>query len=168
MKNLTLIDLFAGAGGMSLGFMKAGFKVSAAIEIDDWAAQTYSENHLGANVYCEDITQLPDSFFENLKGVDAVIGGPPCQGFSIAASNRRDPNDSRNFLYREFLRVVDIVSPSFVLLENVKEISTRKNDVGETILDEITGKLKKAGYQINHDVINTRDFGLPQDRKRFG
>lgn len=161
------IDLFAGAGGLSLGFMNAGFDIELAIEIDDWAHQTYKANHPNVNAICSDITKLPDSYFEKYKNIDAVVGGPPCQGFSIAASNRRDPNDKRNFLYREFLRVVKITDPSFVLIENVKEISTKKNELGETILSEITKRLEDSGYQVTFDILNTKDYQIPQERKRF-
>lgn len=167
MKNYTVIDLFAGAGGMSYGFEQAGFRVKAAIEVDDWASQTYENNNHSDEMFCEDIAGIPNSVFERFKGVDAVIGGPPCQGFSISASNRRDPNDKRNILYREFLRVVEVVSPSLVLLENVKEIATRNNEFGNTILSEIVNKLTTQGYHVSHDVINVKDFGVPQDRKRF-
>jgi DNA (cytosine-5)-methyltransferase 1 len=166
-QKLKVIDLFAGAGGLSLGFMNAGFDVELAIEIDDWAHQTYKANHPGVNAICSDITKLPDSYFEQFRGVDAVVGGPPCQGFSIAASNRRDPNDKRNFLYREFLRVVNLTSPSFVLIENVKEISTKKNELGNTILSEITEVLEGSGYQVTFDILNTKEYKIPQERKRF-
>ena len=164
---MRIVDLFAGAGGLSYGFCSAGFDVDLAIEVDAWAHQTYVENHPNVNAICEDITLLPDSFFEKYKGADAVVGGPPCQGFSIAASNRRDPNDKRNFLYREFLRVVKIVEPSFVMIENVKEIATKKNEHGKTILSEIIETLEQLGYLVTHDILNTRDFQIPQERKRF-
>ena len=87
IKKYTALDLFAGAGGLSLGFQKAGFKVIAAIEIDEWAAKTYKENHKDVDVFCSDISELDTNFFKHFENVDAVIGGPPCQGFSIAASN---------------------------------------------------------------------------------
>lgn len=166
-QKLNVIDLFSGAGGLSLGFIDAGFNIELAIEVDDWAHQTYKENHPNVNAVCSDITKLSDSFFEKFKGIDAVVGGPPCQGFSIAASNRRDPNDKRNFLYREFLRVVKITDPSFVLIENVREISTKKNELGDTILSEIIKELSGLGYHTTYDILNTRDYGIPQERKRF-
>jgi DNA (cytosine-5)-methyltransferase 1 len=147
--------------------MNAGFDIELAIEVDDWAHQTYKANHPNVNAICSDIRDLPDSFFEKFKDIDAVVGGPPCQGFSIAASNRRDPNDKRNFLYREFLRVVKITSPSFVLIENVKEISTKKNEFDVTILSEIIKKLEDSGYQVTFDILNTKEYQIPQERKRF-
>lgn len=124
MSTLKVIDLFSGAGGLSYGFEQAGAEVVLAIEKDAWAVETYKENHNNKNIIEADINDLDDAFFENYKNkVDVVMGGPPCQGFSIAASNRRKMNDSRNVLYRQFLRVVVAVNPKIVLIENVKKIS---------------------------------------------
>ena len=102
-----VVDLFAGAGGLSYGFEKVGFDISLAVEKDAWAVETYIANHKNKNAIEADIYTLDEQFFEPYKGnVDIVMGGPPCQGFSIAASNRRKENDARNTLYRQFLRVV--------------------------------------------------------------
>ena len=117
-----VIDLFAGAGGLSVGFTQAGFDISLAVEQDLWATDTYSHNHPNSNLIISDIRKIPDSTFRKYNDVDVVIGGPPCQGFSISASNRRRIDDPRNLLYMQFLRVVEIVNPKMVLIENVKEI----------------------------------------------
>ena len=120
-KKLTAIDLFAGAGGLSYGFEMVGFDIKLAVEKDAWAVETYAANHINKNILEADIYSLDDSFFAEYSGkVDVIMGGPPCQGFSIAASNRRKSDDRRNELYREFLRVVRIVQPKIVLIENVK------------------------------------------------
>ena len=167
MPKCSVLDLFAGAGGLSLGFSQAGFNVEAAIECDAWASETYQKNHGQTRVYCLDITEEDDPFFKQFKGVDAVIGGPPCQGFSISASNRRDPKDKRNYLYKNFLNVVAIVSPKLILIENVKEFATKKDPSGEKILDTLENKLSLMGYRINGLLLNAKHFGVPQDRVRF-
>ena len=162
-----MIDLFAGAGGLSLGFKNAGFKVICAIEIDDWACDTYEKNHVGVKVIRKDISQIPDGFFLKFKNISVIAGGPPCQGFSIAASNRRKKNDKRNSLYKEFLRVVKLVQPKVVLIENVKELEKFKNEHGKKILDDIYETLSVQGYSVKHYLLNAKDFGVPQNRTRF-
>ena len=100
---MNVIDLFAGCGGLSLGFEMAGFKIPLAIEIDEWASETYKKNHEGTKVITEDITQitnLDELLDRNKVEIDGIIGGPPCQGFSL--SGNRDPKDPRNSLFMEF------------------------------------------------------------------
>ena len=166
-KKYKVIDLFAGAGGLSLGFESKGFEISLAIEKDAWAKDTYNLNHQNKNCIEADITSLSDSFFLDYKGkVNVVMGGPPCQGFSIAASNRRKKNDSRNFLYKEFLRVVSIVEPEVVLIENVREFSKYTLPDGELLIDDIIKTLNNLDYTSSHSVVDIKDYGVPQDRKR--
>lgn len=163
----TLIDLFAGCGGLSLGFESKGFEILLAIEKDTWAKDTYNLNHHNKNCIEADIKSLPDSFFLKYKGkVNVVMGGPPCQGFSIAASNRRKKNDSRNFLYKEFLRVVSIVEPEIVLVENVREFSRYILPDGGLLIDDIVKTLNKLDYACSHSIVDIKDYGVPQDRKR--
>lgn len=163
-----VIDLFSGAGGLSYGFEQAGCEVILAIEKDSWAVQTYAANHKNQNILEADINTLSDDFFLQYQGkVDIVIGGPPCQGFSIAASNRRNVDDVRNYLYRQFLRVVDIVKPKVVLIENVKEIIGYKLPDGTKIVEDIKDFFDKAGYICGYSILNCREYGIPQDRKRF-
>ena len=94
-EQFSILDLFAAVGGLSLGFKMAGYDINAAIEIDDWATDTYKRNFPSANLFRANITELSDHFFKQFHGIDAVVGGPPCQGFSISASNRRVINDPR-------------------------------------------------------------------------
>lgn len=162
-----VIDLFAGAGGLSLGFESKGFDIPLAIEKDAWARDTYNLNHINKNCTEADITLLPDDFFEKFKGkVDIVMGGPPCQGFSIAASNRRKKDDSRNFLYKQFLRVVSIVSPTIVLIENVKEFVKYHLPDNRLLIDDVVSTLKQWGYVCDYSVVDIKNYGIPQDRKR--
>ena len=137
MSKYTIIDLFSGAGGLSYGFEMAGCEVKLAIEKDAWAVETYKANHKNQNVFELDITTLPDDYFLSYKGkIDIVMGGPPCQGFSIAASNRRKKDDSRNTLYQHFLRAVALIEPKAVLIENVKEIVGYKLPDGTKIVED--------------------------------
>ena len=139
-----------------------------AIEKDSWAAETYQKNHKNKNCIEADITKLTDSFFGEYQGkADIVMGGPPCQGFSIAASNRRKEGDERNFLYKEFLRVVSVVKPRVVLLENVKEFGKYYLPDGRLLVDDIVTTLDNYGYRCSYSVIDVKDYGIPQDRRRF-
>ena len=165
---LTAIDLFAGAGGLSYGFEMAGFDIKLAIEKDAWAAETYAANHINKNILQADIYSLDNSFFAKYSDkIDVIMGGPPCQGFSIAASNRRKADDSRNELYREFLRVVEVVRPKIVLIENVKEIMGYRLPDGTKIVEDIKMFLTECGYTYDYNVLNCRYYGVPQDRRRF-
>lgn len=164
----TAIDLFAGAGGLSYGFEMAGFDIKLAIEKDAWAAETYEANHTNKNILVADIYTLDNTFFAKYSGkIDVIMGGPPCQGFSIAASNRRKADDCRNELYREFLRVVEVVRPKIVLIENVKEIMGYKLPDRTKIVDDIKTFLVEYGYVCDYNVLNCRNYGVPQDRRRF-
>lgn len=164
----NVVDLFAGAGGLSLGFEKEGFQIALAVEKDAWAVETYKRNHKNGNIVEGDIAALEDTFFRKYRGkVDVVMGGPPCQGFSIAASNRRKKDDTRNALYKQFLRVVAAISPKIVLIENVKEIVGYKLPDGTRIVDDITAFLKNEGYALDYQVLDCKNYGVPQDRRRF-
>lgn len=168
MSKYQIIDLFSGAGGLSYGFEQAGCEIKLAIEKDAWAADTYKANHSNQNIIEADITALDDEYFAPYKGkIDIIMGGPPCQGFSIAASNRRKMDDSRNSLYRHFLRVVSIVEPAVVLIENVKEIVGYKLPDGTKIVEDIKKFFDNAGYGYDYGILNCRFYGIPQDRKRF-
>jgi DNA (cytosine-5)-methyltransferase 1 len=164
---LSAIDLFAGAGGLSVGLAGAGFEMVAAVESDAWAAGTYAMNHPVTRVIQSDIRTMSDSELREYRGVDAVVGGPPCQGFSIAASNRRKPQDPRNFLYREFVRAVAAINPRVVCIENVKEILRAKADESKPLLRDLTERLEALGYRVTHALLDAARFGVPQHRVRF-
>lgn len=163
-----MIDLFSGAGGLSYGFEQAGCIIDLAVEKDAWAVETYKANHCNTNILEADINVLDDEFFAQYKGkIDIVMGGPPCQGFSIAASNRRKVNDVRNVLYKQYLRAVKIVEPKVVLIENVKEIINYRLPDGTKIVDDIKRFFDALGYSYDYKILNCRNYGVPQDRKRF-
>lgn len=168
MSKCKIMDLFSGAGGLSYGFEKAGCEVVLAIEKDAWAVDTYRLNHVNQNIIEADITKLPDDYFLQYRNkVDIVMGGPPCQGFSIAASNRRKMDDSRNILYQYFLKAVGVINPSIVLIENVKEIVGYKLPDGTKIVEDIKDFFTAHGYSFDCTILNCRKYGIPQDRKRF-
>lgn len=168
MNQIRVIDLFSGAGGLSYGFESAGCDIELAIEKDLWAVDTYRRNHINKNIQELDITTIPDDYFRQYRGkIDIVMGGPPCQGFSIAASNRRKKDDSRNTLYQHFLRAVSQINPKIVLIENVKEIVGYKLPDGTKIIDDIKRFFDGNGYSYDFAILNCRNYGIPQDRKRF-
>jgi DNA (cytosine-5)-methyltransferase 1 len=166
MNKLKVIDLFSGAGGMSKGFLDVGYEIECAVEVDSWASETYEANHPDINLIIDDIRNIPNSFFKKYKKIDLVMGGPPCQGFSISASNRRKSDDPRNYLYLEFLRAVSIIKPRAVLIENVREVQKFKLPDGRLLCDDIKERLLMLGYESEMMILNSSDFGVPQVRLR--
>jgi DNA (cytosine-5)-methyltransferase 1 len=163
-----VLDLFAGAGGFSLGFEAAGAKVAAAIEIDAWACETLANNHKGTHVVKADIATLDDSSISELGwDCDIVIGGPPCQGYSIANKNAGDPTDPRNSLFIEFLRTVSIVRPKALILENVPGLLKRRAQSKLPVIDIIVKELEALGYSISYKVLEAQSYGVPQLRPRL-
>ena len=128
---INVIDLFAGCGGFSVGFERAGYKITKAVEFDKNIAASYSHNHKGTLMFAEDIGKIADTDHFSNKEADVIIGGPPCQGFSMAGERIREKkafiNDPRNFLFRHYVEVVKIVRPKVFLLENVKGILSKDN-----------------------------------------
>ena len=165
-KSMNIIDLFAGCGGLSLGFEMSGFNIPLAVEKDEWASATYSFNHPNTYVLKNDITQVTD--FANLIKknitIDGIIGGPPCQGFSL--SGNRDKNDPRNSLFMEFVRFVKYYNPKFFVMENVSGILSMQTQVGDFVKDLILAEFKSAGYNVAIYQLNAAEFGVPQTRIR--
>src|SRR5437763_9079694 len=120
-KAYQILDIFAGAGGLSFGFKSAGLQVHAEIEHDDWACQTLRRNNPNTTVIQRDLTSISDDEIKSLFSVhlSGIVGGPPCQGFSHSNINNRDPRDPRNSLFREFARFVRILRPDFFVMEHV-------------------------------------------------
>lgn len=158
-----MVSLFAGAGGMDLGFKQAGFEIIWANEFDPVFASTYRKN-IGDHIVVGDIQNISNK--EIPSKADVVIGGFPCQGFSIANNNRikKGMDDPRNFLYKEMLRVIDHVKPKFFVAENVKGIL---NILGGRAFDEIIlPDFKKLGYKVDYKKLNAANYGVPQQRER--
>lgn len=166
---MRVLDTFSGAGGFSLGFEMAGFEVVGALEIDRWATDTFAYNHPNAKVIQADITQFSDSqvieTFGDLKP-DVIIGGPPCQGFSIANSNAGDPKDPRNSLFKEFVRFGRLLRPEVMIMENVPNLLKAKTASGEMVKDIIIQALEEIGFHVEVSVLSATDFGVPQIRRR--
>lgn len=168
MRNeINYIDLFSGAGGMSLGFDQVGFNNIFSIDIEPRFCETYKTNFPKHNLIQKDISKLSNEEIKSLIGnqiIDVIIGGPPCQGFSMAGNiGRKFIDDSRNQLFREFARIVEIVQPSYFVMENVARLFTHNK--GET-KKEIIELFKKMNYNVDCKVVNTADFGIPQVRNR--
>ena len=160
-----VIDLFSGIGGLSLGFRLEGFEISVANEIDTTIAESYKKNHPKTYVINEDITKLDiSSIFKNFHNSNntIVIGGPPCQGFSQKGS-RLGLNDTRNYLFKYFFNVVEYVKPQYFVMENVPNMLTSCNGYFK---NEIIKLFNDIGYSIDYGILNSYDYGVPQERKR--
>ncbi|MDO5851225.1 MAG: DNA cytosine methyltransferase [Methanobacteriaceae archaeon] len=160
MKNYSVISLFSGAGGMDLGFKKANFKIEWANDFDKDAVSTYKKN-IGDHIVLGDICNIDSDNIPN--NPDVIIGGFPCQGFSVA-NTKRNMNDKRNFLYKEMLRVIKDKQPKIFLAENVKGLLSMENG---KVLKMIKQDFENIGYKINIEVLNAADYGVPQARERI-
>lgn len=159
-----VIDLFAGVGGLSLGFEKKGFDVVIANEYDESIAEAYKLNHKNTKMIVGDITKLDleNTFGQYANNIDVIIGGPPCQGFS-QKGQRKTIHDKRNFLFQYYVKVVTLVKPKYFVMENVPNLLTaEKGYFG----NEIKELFKELGYSLNSGVLNAADYGVPQNRKR--
>ena len=169
MQQLKVLDVFSGAGGFSLGFSLAGCKIIGAIERDKWAADTFSYNHPNATMLLGDIQSFSDEYLESAfpDKPDIIIGGPPCQGFSVCTKNAGDPKDPRNTLFVEFIRMAKIFGPRFMVMENVPNIVKAKTKHNERVVDIIKYEFEKLGYLVYYTTLNATDYGVPQIRQRF-
>lgn len=161
---MNVIDLFAGCGGFSLGFEMAGFNIPLAIEMDEWAATTYEKNHLNTNVLRTDITKIVNLDKLVDVNIDGIIGGPPCQGFSL--SGNRDKKDPRNSLFMEFVRFIDYFLPNFFVMENVPGILSMKTENNILVKDVILSEFYNINYNVEVCKLNAADYGVPQKRER--
>lgn len=162
--NKKMIDLFAGVGGLSLGFEQCGFETVLANEYDASIAEAYIKNRKNSNMIVADIKDLPiKETFEKYRGVvDLIVGGPPCQGFS-QKGQRKSINDPRNFLFRYYVDVVETVRPKYFVMENVPGLLTTEKGLFK---QEIMTLFKNLGYTVNAEVLCAADYGVPQNRKR--
>ncbi|NJL36103.1 MAG: DNA cytosine methyltransferase [Leptolyngbyaceae cyanobacterium SM1_4_3] len=164
-----LIDLFAGAGGLTTGFHLAGFDSLCAVELEPKALATYRHNYPNTKVVNQDIRKVNPSELRETLGLrqeelTALIGGPPCQGFSRnIPAGYRYLDDSRNQLHRTFLEFVQEFKPLYVVMENVPEILKAYDGV---VKNEITEQLEKQGYKVISESLNSANYGVPQTRSR--
>jgi DNA (cytosine-5)-methyltransferase 1 len=163
--NYNFIDLFCGAGGITQGLLQAGFQPVASVEISPVASATHRRNFPQCHHFSGDIHDFkPQQWLAQIGSpkVHLVIGGPPCQGFSVAG--KRDPSDPRNRLFKEFIRVVSEVKPWYVVMENVPGILTmQKGRVKEAILEEF----QSIGYSnVSVAILESAAYGVPQIRPR--
>lgn len=191
MSKPTLIDLFCGAGGFSKGFEMAGFDIILGIDIDKWSCLTFAynfgdeklrkkilslknseieewlnkTNFRQSKVICNDIKKIDANELKALIGdVDLIIGGPPCQGFSMAG--RRDPNDPRNSLFMEFVKFVKTFKPKWFVMENVTGLLVTKTSNGEDVSKIIEQEFESIPYRVGKFILNSADYGVPQKRRR--
>lgn len=165
---LSAIDLFCGAGGLSVGLKKAGFRVLGAIEVDPVAAATYRRNHRQPRMWCIDIRKLPAAAVMRALGIrrgqlDLLAGCPPCQGFSTMRTLNKSSSvdDVRNDLVFDFLRFVRVLLPKTILLENVPGLADDKR------IDHFCADLVSLGYVFEKKIVNAADYGVPQRRRRM-
>ena len=162
------VSFFSGIGGFSLGFRSTGFEVKGFVEIDDGLASIYQANfpnveRLGSDITKVDSEKLID--FRNRVGeIDVVIGGPPCQGFSL--SGKRNVEDPRNYLFQDYLRAIDILAPKFAIVENVRLLTSMRSKGGGLVKDEIIAGLRQHGYRAKIFQVNAKNYGVPQHRER--
>lgn len=161
--SLKMMDLFCGAGGLSLGFSQEGFITSLANDIEECCVDTYAHNHPETprdHIVQGDIKDIVGNLDELLAGrnVDIIVGGPPCQGFSMA-NRQRLIDDPRNHLYKSYVEIVKKVHPRFFVMENVKGMLS--------VAEQVKEDFQKIGYSVEYHVLNAKDFGVPQNRERL-
>lgn len=157
---MKVVSLYSGAGGLDIGFRKAGFEVIWANDYDKNACESYAKN-IGNHIRCGDINSFMDEL-PNADDTDLVIGGPPCQGFSVAG--KMDPNDPRSEHVWTFTNVVERLEPKAFVMENVKALG--KLQKWEPLRKELLKKFRDLGYAVNYVVLNATEFNVPQSRER--
>lgn len=160
---LQMVDLFCGAGGLSLGFTQEGFTTALANDIEQCCVDTYAHNHPETprdHIILGDIREVVNRLEELLqrKHIDIVVGGPPCQGFSMA-NRQRLIDDPRNLLYKNYVEIVKRVKPSFFVMENVKGMLS--------VAEQVKEDFRNIGYEVECHVLNAKDYGVPQNRERL-
>ena len=171
MSTLKAVSLFSGMGGDTLGMERAGVEVIAFNECNRPAIESHQANFpnsvlIGNSTNKNDITRIPDiDFLKYREVVDLIFAGFPCQGFS--KGGKKLPDDPRNTLFREFVRVTDLLKPKYIIGENVDGLLNRKTDSGELFINVIVNEFTRIGYNINYEVMRAVDHGVPQVRKRL-
>ena len=164
-KQPIIVELFCGCGGTSIGFEMAGFKVALGCDILTPAITTFRHNHLNAATILGDIKKVTPELIQQAVGnqqIDVLIGGVPCQGFSLN-NRKRNETDERNFMYREFLRFVKMLAPKAIVLENVSGMRS-VGDFVQTIAADLS---EVGGMSVKSELLYAPDYGVPQKRSRL-
>ncbi|WP_319469981.1 DNA cytosine methyltransferase [uncultured Pseudodesulfovibrio sp.] len=164
---MSVIDLFCGAGGLSEGFQQVGFDILAANDVDPYASETFQATHPQAVFFQNSVTEYTAQDFLDATGLqrgelNCLVGGPPCQGFSVYNHNR-GMHDPRSGLFREYLRIVEGLAPQWVVMENVTGIISTG---GGQVVQEIVQGLNALGYHVENRTLFAEQFGVPQERRR--
>lgn len=150
---------------MSIGAINSGIEIRHAVENDTSAAETFAKNHPDTNLLCRDIRSVKKSHLVLDRGIQSVLfGGPPCQGFSTSNQKTRNIDNSKNWLFREYLRIASAVRPDWIVFENVKGLIETENGF---FLDAVLRGFRKFGYTTSHFVLNSANYGVPQRRNRL-
>ena len=163
---MNLISLFSGAGGLDLGFEKAGFKILMANEIDKTIWSTYEKNHK-TPIIKKDIRKVDSKEFPDCDG---IIGGPPCQAYSTIGRARnasKKSSDERIYLYKFYIHFLNKYQPKFFIFENVKGLLSFRDADDEFLLPRMKKEFEEAGYSLGYEVLNTKNYGVPQSRERL-
>ncbi len=164
---LNVIDLFCGCGGLSLGFKLAGYNVVGGVDVNEEAIETFNANFPSGKGICFDLLKMDSNHivesFGDLKNIDVIIGGPPCQGFSSANRYKKEDEDERNKLFFEFVKFVDLAKPKAIVIENVRGIVTSNNGYAKDRIYEI---FQSRGYKVTHQILDASIYGVPQKRLR--
>jgi DNA (cytosine-5)-methyltransferase 1 len=162
------IALFAGCGGLSLGFKAAGYHVVGHVEINEHARKVYEANFPDSQCLGTDVTQITNEEVLHWKKtyghINVLFGGPPCQGFSLAG--KRDPDDARNELFNDYLRIAETLEPDLLVFENVRLMTSMKDPNGTLFIDRFVENLKKMGFIVSYAELNAQNFGVPESRER--
>lgn len=158
---MNVVSLFSGGGGLDLGFISEGFDVIWAIDNEPNAVATYKKN-IGEHIVLADINKID---IHQIPKADILIGGPPCQSFSLAG--KRDKADPRGMLVWRYLEILKYIKPKAFVFENVTGLQSAKNSDGIKVLEILQAEFKKLGYSISTQVMNAVEYGVPQRRKRL-
>jgi DNA (cytosine-5)-methyltransferase 1 len=158
------IDLFSGAGGMSLGATDSGITTLLAIDSDKSALQTYRKNHLQTTTLLADISQLEVPEGDEYQNLFVIFGGPPCQGFSVSNTLTRNEKNPNNYLYTHFVKWVGTILPQWFVFENVEGFKSFGKGKLQQIIE---AQFRNLGYKVSSDLLCADDYGVPQKRKRF-
>jgi len=169
---INVASFFSGCGGLDLGFKKAGYNIVLASDFWEASAETYKLNNPETEFILEDIRKINKNMLSSalkrkgIKKIHVLLGGPPCQCFTRLNNNNLRKDDERNQLFKHYIRMVNILKPDFVVMENVADLLVRKDEKGRYFKDLICKEFEKLDYQVKYKVFETEKFGVPQKRRR--